>query len=69
MTSALCLKARVDPLACILLRFTFGVTPAHLLAASLVAEQFLIHILACIQALVGIKSRIEHATALQRATR
>ena len=34
-----------------LLRFTCGSTPADLLAASMVAEPFLIHILAHVQAL------------------
>ena len=45
------------------LRFTSGVTPTDLMVARKVAKPYLIHILAYIQALVGLESGIEHATA------
>ena len=38
------------------LRFTSGATPADLLTASMAAEVF--HPLTCIQALMGLKSRV-----------
>ena len=50
------------------LRFTSGATHANLLAASMVVEPFLIHILAYIESVVGFESGIEHDTALQRVT-
>ena len=65
---ALCFKARVDSLAYILspayngfLRFTSGVTPADLLAASMAAEPF--HSPTCVQVFMGFKSRIKCASA------
>ena len=44
---------------------TSVVTPVDLLAVSMVAEPFLIHVIAHIQALMGLESGIEHATRLQ----
>ena len=52
-----CLHA-LSPVHNRFLRFTFGVTPADLLAANMAAEPFDPH--TCIQALVGLKSRIKH---------
>ena len=45
------------------LRFTSGMTPADLLAASMVPQLFHPHTFTCVQALVGLESRIKHAIA------
>ena len=50
-----------------LLRFISGVTSADLLAATMVAKTFHPH--TCVQALVGLESRIKHATAWQHVKR
>ena len=73
--SALYLKATVDsipPLASSpacngFFRFISGATPADLLVASMAAKPFHPH--TCIQALVGLESRIQHAAASQYVTR
>ena len=49
------------------LRFTSGVTPADLLAASMAAKLF--HPQTCIQALVRLKSRIKRVTTSQHVTK
>ena len=49
------------------LRFASGVTSTDLLANYMAAELYLIHIL--VQALLGLKLWIEHATAPQHVTR
>ena len=49
------------------LRFTAGVAPADLLAASMAAEPF--HSPTCVRALVGLESRIKRASASQHVTR
>ena len=50
-------------------RFTSGLAPAQLLAASMTAIPFSIHILAYIQVLVGLVFEIKCATASQGVTR
>ena len=62
--SALGFKARVDPVSPVynrFLRFTSGLTSADFLAA----RDILIHLLAHVQALVGLESGIEHTAAQQ----
>ena len=67
MTSVLGFKVRVDSLTFVLhLRFTSGLTPANLLVASMEAKSFYPH--TCIQALVGLESRIKCAAASQHVT-
>ena len=47
------------------LRFTSGATPADILDASMATKPILIHILAHIQAMVGLESGMECAAASQ----
>ena len=57
----------LSPVCNKLLKFTSGVTPANLMVASMAAKPF--HLCTCIQALVGLESRIKCAAAWQHATR
>ena len=54
-------------LACVILRFTSGATPADCIEVSMVAESFLIHISADVSASIGGGSGFEPTTV--RATR
>ena len=67
--SALNFKARMIPrlyaslpTGNVFLRFTSGVTPVDLLAASMAAEPFDPHTCTCVQALVGLEPSIICAT-------
>ena len=75
VTSVLGFIARVDPLlthfiACIqwIPQIHLWCNTCNLLVANMVAEPFPIHILAHVQALVGLQSGSEHAAASQHMT-